>query len=146
MQESVYKKRSQYSEYDMIQFYEGVRFTLPFLVYRHVHWWRVLDVIAKYANIFVSGCYVYVCFYMKVNLFNCFNIFLLISFFFMVTIKVGRKAERIQKISGVQSQCDIQMARMVTRMYKGDAFYEFLAMRKKVWRFMFALLIIASLL
>ena len=118
MQESVYKKRSQYSEYDMIQFYEGVRFTLPFLVYRHVHWWRVLDVIAKYANIFVSGCYVYVCFYMKVNLFNCFNIFLLISFFFMVTIKVGRKAERIQKISGVQSQCDLQMARMVTKMYK----------------------------
>lgn len=36
----------------------------------------------------------------------------------MVTIKVGRKAERIQKISGVQSQCDLQMARMVTKMYK----------------------------
>lgn len=101
MQESIYKKRNQYSEYDMIQFYEGVRFTLPFIVYRHIHWWRIMDVIAKYANIFISGCYVYVCFYMKVNLFNCFNIFLLISFFFMVTIKVGRKAERIQKISGV---------------------------------------------
>jgi len=35
---------------------------------------------------------------------------------------------------------------MVTKRYKEDAFYEFLAMRKKVWRFMFGLLIIASLL
>ena len=85
----------------MIDFYEGVRFTLPFIVYRWIDYWFIMDVLAKYANGLVSFCYVYVCFYMKVNLFNCFNIFLLISFFFMVAIKVGRKAERIQKISGV---------------------------------------------
>ena len=38
------------------------------------------------------------------------------------------------------------MARIVTKMYKQEAFFEFLSMRKKIWRFMFALLIIATLL
>jgi hypothetical protein len=38
------------------------------------------------------------------------------------------------------------MARLVTKKYKKEAFYEYLAMRKKTWRFMFAILIIASLL
>lgn len=54
-----------------------------------------MDMLAKYANVLVSFCYVYVCFYMKVNLFNCLNIFMLISFFFNVTIRVGRRAENI---------------------------------------------------
>jgi hypothetical protein len=79
-------------------------------------------------------------------MFNVLNLFLLVTFFFQVTIKVGRRAENIQKIAGVQSQCDVQMARMVTKRYKKEAFYEYLAMRKKTWRYMFAILIIASLL
>ena len=130
----------------MIDFYEGVRFTLPFIVYRWIDYWFIMDALAKYANALVSFCYVYVCFYMKVNLFNCFNIFLLITLFFNVTIRVGRRAENIQKVAAVQSQCDVQMARIITKRYKKEAFYEYLAMRKKTWRYMFGLLIIASLL
>ena len=130
----------------MIDFYEGVRFTLPFIVYRWIDYWFIMDAIAKYANILVCSCFVWVCFYMKVNLFNCFYLFLLISFFFNVTIRVGRRAENIQKVAGVQSQCDIQIARLVTKRYKKEAFYEYLALRKKAWRYMFGLLIFASLL
>jgi hypothetical protein len=37
------------------------------------------------------------------------------------------------------------MARIITKRYKKEAFYEYLAMRKKTWRYMFGLLIIASL-
>lgn len=79
----------------MIDFYEGVRFTAPFMTYRYINWWGVADLLAKYANIVVSFTYTYCCFYMEVNLFNCFNLFLLITYFFMVSIKVGRKAEII---------------------------------------------------
>ena len=38
------------------------------------------------------------------------------------------------------------MARIITKRYKKEAFYEYLAMRKKTWRYMFSLLIFASLL
>ena len=52
-----------------------------------------MDIFAKYANVFVTSIYVYACFFLSVNFFNCLNLFLLVSYFFTVTIKVGRKAE-----------------------------------------------------
>lgn len=116
------------------------------MVYRSINYWDIIDTMAIFANGFICCSYVYVLFYMKVNLFNCLNLFLLITYFFTVTIKVGRRAENIQKIAGVQSQCDVLMARMITKRYKKEAFYEFLAMRKKTWRYLFAILIIGSLL
>jgi len=38
------------------------------------------------------------------------------------------------------------MARLVTKKYKQEVFYEFLVARKKTWRYMFAVLITASLI
>jgi hypothetical protein len=118
MQESVYKKRKVYSQYDLVEFYEGVRFTLPFMIYRKIEWWNTLDIIAQYSNIFVTGIYAYVAFFMQVNLFSCINLFFLGYFFFSVTKGVGYRTQIIQKSSNVQSQCDIRMAKMVTKRYK----------------------------
>jgi len=80
---------------------------MPFMTYRAIKYWPVIDVLAKYANVVVTSIYIYACFFISVNLFNCLNLFLLVSYFFTVTIKVGRKAEKIQKVTSVQSQCDI---------------------------------------
>lgn len=38
------------------------------------------------------------------------------------------------------------MARLVTKKYKKETFYEFLDARKKTWKYMFNVLILASLL
>ena len=103
MQESIYKKRSKYVKQDLIDFYEGVRFTFPFMTYRAIDKWELFDTIAKYANIFVTSTYIYACFYLSCNLYNCINLFILVSYFFTVTIKVGKKAEYIQKICGIQT-------------------------------------------
>jgi hypothetical protein len=107
LQESIYKKRKYYTATDLIDFYEGVRFTLPFMVYRKIKWWNTIDIMAKYANIFVTGIYVYVAFFVSVDLWSCVNLFLLGAYFSFVTRQVGRRAEVIQKVSGVQSQCDV---------------------------------------
>lgn len=103
MQESIYKIRKFYTQKDLIDFYEGIRFTLPFMTYRMIdHWW-IMDIFAKYANVFITSIYVYACFGISVTLLNCLNLFLLVSYFFTVTIKVGRKAENLQKFTSVQS-------------------------------------------
>jgi len=62
MQESVYKKRKYYTQGDLIEFYEGVRFTVAFMTYRKMKWWGLMDLFAKYANIFVTSIYVYAAF------------------------------------------------------------------------------------
>lgn len=66
-----------------------------------------MDIFAKYANILVTSIYVYAAFVLSVNVFNCVNLFILVRYFFVVTLRVGNRAKTIQKITGVQSQCDI---------------------------------------
>lgn len=142
----MYTKRASYTQDDLINFYEGVRFTVPFMTYRLIHWWGFYDVVAKYANLFVTGMYIYVAFYRQVTIAMCVNLCLLGSYFMFVTRNVGKRAEIIQKVSGVQSQCDVEMARLVTKRYKKEAFYEFLSARKKTWYYMFIMLMIVALL
>lgn len=146
MQESIYKKRKVYYQRDLEDFYEGVRFTMPFLVYRKIEWWYTLDIIAQYSNIFVTGTYAYVAFFLCVNVFNCLNLFLLGFFFFNVTRSVGLRSQVIQKTCSVQSQCDIRMAKLVTKRYKQESFNEFLRYRRTTWNIMFIVLIAGALL
>lgn len=100
------------------------------MAYRQIKWWNFYDILAKYANLFVTSIYIYCAFYLNVNLFSCINMFVLVRYFMNVTTRVGKRAETIQKVSCVQTQCDIKMASLVTKRYKKEAFYEFLQARK----------------
>jgi hypothetical protein len=40
---NVYVKKSKYFKKDLIDFYEAHRFTMPFMVYRNVEWWPIMD-------------------------------------------------------------------------------------------------------
>jgi hypothetical protein len=91
----------------LIDFYEGVRFSVAFMTYRNMRFWGHMDIFAKYANILVTSIYVYAAFGLSVNVFNCINLFILVRYFMFVTVKVGARAKIIQNVSGVQSQCDI---------------------------------------
>jgi hypothetical protein len=73
------------------------------MVYRSIEWWNMLDIIAQYSNIIVTGIYAYVAFFKKVNLFSCINLLLLGHFFYKVTRGVGRRTEEIQKACCVHS-------------------------------------------
>ena len=103
MQSSIYKKRKYYTQKDLVDFYEGIRFTIPFMTYRMIDKWQLMDGLSKYANLFISTVYIYACFYMSVTFLNCINLLLLLKYFFSVTISVGKKAEIIQKVTSIQS-------------------------------------------
>lgn len=103
MQESIYKKRNYYVQSDLVNFYEGTRFTLPFMVYRAINYWYLFDAFAKYANIFIASVYIYACLYMAISFLNIINLFVLVAYFFAVTRRVGIKAENIQRVTSVQS-------------------------------------------
>jgi hypothetical protein len=45
-QDSPYKQYEKYYAKDLIEFYESMRFTIAFIVYRKQKWWDALDNIA----------------------------------------------------------------------------------------------------
>jgi len=45
-QDSPYKRHDRYFARDLIDFYEAMRFTVSFMVYRKQEWWSTFDVIA----------------------------------------------------------------------------------------------------
>jgi len=65
------------------------------MTYRALRFWNKIDIIAKFANIFVTGIYIYVTFYQEVNFFSLVNLFLLGQYFFNVTRNVGKLSEKI---------------------------------------------------
>jgi hypothetical protein len=45
-QTSIYKKKDSYKQRDFFEFYEGVRFSSEFMVYRTMEWWGTFDQLA----------------------------------------------------------------------------------------------------
>jgi hypothetical protein len=43
---NLFRKKDEYYREDLIDFYERKRFTLPFMVYRAMKWWKIFDFIA----------------------------------------------------------------------------------------------------
>jgi hypothetical protein len=57
-QKSIYLKKDSYKQRDFFEFYEGVRFSSEFMVYRAMGWWDFFDTMANlghplYASIVV---------------------------------------------------------------------------------------------
>jgi hypothetical protein len=98
---AIYRKKKDHTFRDLIDFYEQQRFTIPFMVYRNIKYWNFLDLVARYANIIVTGIYIYIAFFYRVDFFSLLNLLILGSFFSFVTFHVGRRSEIIQKVSGV---------------------------------------------
>ena len=67
-QDSPYKCYPKYFAKDLIEFYESMRFTIPFIIYRKQKWWSFFDIIAEFSNIFIAGIYMYLALFEEVNL------------------------------------------------------------------------------
>ena len=90
---SVYKKKSEYSYRDLIDFYENIRFTGPFMIYRYMKWWPYIDYLATYGHLFNNFTIIYVAINYGVNLYMCFNVVCVCLFYCLATIRLNRKAE-----------------------------------------------------
>ena len=88
-----FKKKTKYDYQDFIDYYEKMRFTLPFMVYRAMKWWPTLDIIATYGHLFSNGIMVYIAVNWSVSFFMCFNIICICLFYFMITQKLNKIAK-----------------------------------------------------
>lgn len=114
-QDSPYKHYEKYYAKDLIEFYEAMRFTIPFIVYRKQKWWNFFDVIAQFSNIVIAGIYMYLALFEEVNLAMAIQICVLCVFFTTVVNEVGKRAIKIRNTSGVQTQVDLKMAQLITK-------------------------------
>ena len=69
---------------NLIDFYERVRFTLPFMVYRAMKFWPVFDSIALYGHVISNGILMYIAINMSNSFYMCFNV-LCVCMFYMIS-------------------------------------------------------------
>lgn len=135
-------KKDVYYRQDLIDFYERSRFTMPFMVYRAMKYWPLFDWIASYGHIVSNLLIVYTAIYLSNSFYNCFNI-LCVSMFYLLSAQiVHNQSHKNFDRAGLQTQCDVKMAGLVTKRYKNESFYTFLDVRMKIWNIQFVVLTI----
>lgn len=100
---TVYKKKSKYTNRDLIEFYENTRFTGPFMIYRSMKWWPIIDFIATYGHLFNNLTIIYCSINYSVSFFMIFNVTCVCMFYCLATIRLNKKAEENYVNSGLQS-------------------------------------------
>lgn len=133
----------EFTRFDMIDIYENVRFTTPFLVYKSMKYWPIFDFLASYGHILNNFVIVWIGIYYNVSFFMLFNIACVCIYYAVATIRLNRRALESYSQSGIQSQTDLKIARMVTKEYKISAFYEFLKIRHQLWKVQSGVLLVA---
>ena len=100
--DSIYIKREQYSHEQLEGFYEGVRFTIPFILYRRMNQWPILDTFAQYGHLINNGCIVYAGIFISVSVLTCFQIGCVCFLYCASTLKINWAARKGIKGSGIQ--------------------------------------------
>ena len=113
------------------------------MIYRHMKWWPYIDTLATYGHLFNNFTIVYVAINYGVNLYMCFNVCCVCLFYCVATVRLNKKANENYTCSGLQSQCDIKMAQIITKRYKSESFEVFLRLRRTFWKIQFSVLLVA---
>ena len=98
---SVYIIKKVYSPNDLIDLYECLRFSLPFVMYRSANWWNFFDSIALYGHFINNIIIVYIAIYYNVNVVMCFNIICVCLLYMTSTVKLNNISHRIHQESGI---------------------------------------------
>jgi hypothetical protein len=141
---SVFRKRAGRDAYDfkdLIDYYEKQRFSLPFMIYRAMRWWSLFDYIALYGHVVSNFLIVFVSIQYSNSFYNCFNILCVCLFYYQSAQQVHMAAYSNFDRAGLQTQCDLKMAQLVTKRYKSQSFLIFLKVRRQIWNVQFVMLI-----
>jgi hypothetical protein len=95
----------------------------------------MFDTFAMWGHIINNSIIMILSVYVNVSFFMAFNILCLCIFYASSSRKLNYKANKNATDSGIQSQCDLKMAQLITKRYKNDSFYEWLKIRNGVWNF-----------
>ena len=94
-------QKSSYNAKDLRDFYENIRFTTPFLVYRNMEWWPYIDVLASYGHFFSNFIVMYSAINLNVSLLMLFNVCCVCLFYGQATYKLNQKATFFFRDSGI---------------------------------------------
>jgi len=129
----VFVRQQEYSKRDFIRFYENLRFTMPFFIYRQLAWWPWIDHLALYGHIINNSIIVCLSIYYNVNVIMFFNLCCMCRMYWLTTYNIHKFTDDLRRATGLMTQCDLKMAQQVTKRYKKEAQHIFLNIRSKVW-------------
>lgn len=114
------------------------------MVYKMMSWWPVLDFLAQYGHLLHNFIIVWLAINYNVSIYMCFNLCCVCYLYTRAVYRLQKRAVESHKLSGLQSQTDLNIAAMVTKRYKIGAFYEFLDVRSRLWKLQFQILVVAA--
>ena len=105
----LYSKKSNKKEYvkktfshlDLMDVYENIRYTTPFVVYQWIDYWPLFDIMASYGHIFNNMIIVLIAINYNVSFFMGFNVGCVCLFYSIATYKVNKRAMMCYKESGL---------------------------------------------
>ncbi len=98
----VFKKKKVYEQKDFVDFYESVRFSLPFMVYRAMNRWPLFDFLATYGHIINNLAVIYVATQLNVNFYMFFNVCSVCYFYSVATVRLSADADKLTASAGLQ--------------------------------------------
>ena len=130
---SVFLIQGSYSKQDFLRFYDNLRFTMPFSIYRQLAWWPWIDHLALYGHIINNSIIVCLAIYYNVNVIMFFNLCCMCIMYKLTTYNIHKFTDDLRRDTGLMTQCDLKMAQQVTKRYKKEAQRVFLNIRSQVW-------------
>ena len=91
-QESIYTKKDVYKQIDLFFFYEGTRFTIPFIVYRNIASWASIDRLATYGHVMYSCIIIITALFYGVNVFMAINVLCICGFYALAVRRLVNRA------------------------------------------------------
>jgi len=89
----LYKKH--YRQEDLINLYEHLRFTMPFMVYRAMNFWPVIDFMCLYGHCVNNLIIITLAIYYNVNFVMFVNICCMCIFYLLAAIRINNIANKI---------------------------------------------------
>lgn len=143
---SSFDKKKTYDKFDLLEYYEKVRFSGAYRAYIAMDWWPFFDWLATYGHLLNNLIIVIVAVYHSISLYMLFHMACVCFFYAQATIRLNRRALQNFRESGLQSQVDLKMASMITKNYKIGSFFEFLELRNNIWKFQFNVMLVVACL
>jgi hypothetical protein len=94
-------RKTSYNSKDLRDFYENIRFTTPFMIYRNMEWWPYIDILASYGHFFSNFIIMYSSINLNVSLLMLFNVCCVCIFYGQATYKLNQKATYFFRDSGI---------------------------------------------
>ena len=88
---------------DLFNFYEGTRFTMPFMVYRSIEMWPIFDTIFYNGHIVYCTLVVTLALFYGVNCFMAFNLLSISIFYMITTTRISSRAQLNTTFYGIGS-------------------------------------------